>query len=165
MYRSFLFALLALACTHAAADGQRKGYLLKSGEGEVAWEATIMASSETGTRGIDVVVWPAPEGFSTGLHYHVEADEFFYFLAGSGTATLGEEQLDIQAGDFLFVPAGVDHKIVVEEPLRVFEFLDRPSQVGELRAWHKQYGDAMPESLEQLNELAERFGTVYKTLE
>lgn len=47
----------------------------------------------------------------------------------------------------MFVPAGVDHKTIVEEPIELFEFLDRSSQAGQLRAWHQAYGDAMPESL------------------
>ncbi len=165
MVRIIVALLFVFGAVTATADDSRKGYVLKSGEGEVVWGSTIKASSEMGTRDIEVIVWPAPEGFSTGLHYHIEADEYFYVLSGSGTAIIGENEYMIESGDFMFVPAGVDHKIVVKEPIEMFEFLDRPNQVGELRAWHKAYGDAMPESLEQLNEIAERFGTVYKTLE
>ena len=30
-----------------------------------------------------------PDGLSTGLHYHVKADEFFYVISGRGTARFG----------------------------------------------------------------------------
>lgn len=165
MNRTIVTLMLFLGTNAAHADDLRKGYVLGSGDGELVWGSTIKASSEMGTRDIEVIVWPAPEGFSTGLHYHTEADEYFYVLSGSGIAIIGENEYRIQAGDFMFVPARVDHKIVVEEPIEMFEFLDRPNQVGELRAWHATYGDALPESLDQLNEIAARFGTVYKTLE
>jgi hypothetical protein len=42
---------------------------------------------------------------------------------------------------------------------------DKPGLDEEFRAWQRAYGDAAPTSLRQLNEIAQRFGTVYKTLD
>ena len=159
-------ALIVLCFGTVLADEHRAGYVLKGNEGEVVFGgARILASPELGTRDIEVIAWPAPSGFSTGLHYHVEADEYFFIISGSGSATIGDKSYEFEAGDFIFVPAGVDHRLVAAEPIHVFEFLDRPNQVAEMRAWHKKYGDAVQESLEQLNEIAVQFGTVYKTID
>lgn len=165
--KPILSFVLIFLCVHPVlADGSREGYVLKGDEGEEVFGGTrVKASPELGTRDIEVVVWENPSGFSTGLHYHLEADEYFFIISGSGAVDIGEKTYPFAAGDFIFVPAGVDHRLVVEEPVQVFEFLDRPSQVGELRAWHKKYGDSIPESLEELNEMTKRFGTIYKTFE
>ncbi len=48
--------------------------------------------------------------------------------------------------------------------MELLEFLDKPGLDEEYRAWHRAYGDAQPVSVQQLNEIAEKYGTVYKTL-
>ena len=57
MNRYFATMSIALCIGTGYADEQREGYVLKSDQGEVTWAGTrIKASSETGTRGIEVVV-------------------------------------------------------------------------------------------------------------
>ena len=103
--------LVGISVNLVIANEARKGYVLKAGEGELAAGAVIKASPSNGTQGGVMMVEPFPEHFSTGLHYHLEADEFFYVVSGSGTATLGGVDYTVGAGDVIFIPSGQDHKL------------------------------------------------------
>ncbi|MFZ1785467.1 MAG: cupin domain-containing protein [Ferruginibacter sp.] len=41
-----------------------------------------------------------------------EQDEVYVILSGSGEFINGETQMEFQPGDFLFVPAGVEHRFI-----------------------------------------------------
>ena len=156
-----LGSLVVMSCAQEA----RQGYVLKVGDGEIAAGAIIKASPKSGTQGGVLIVEPFPDGFSTGLHYHVNADEFFYVISGRGKARFGDKNHSIEAGDVVFIPAGEHHKLFTDgSTMELLAFLDKPGLDEEFRAWHRAYGDAQPVSLQQLNEIAEKFGTVYKTL-
>jgi len=157
---------VALAAALSFADDSTKGYVLKVGDGEFAAGAIIKASPRTGSSGAVLIQEPFPENFSTGIHYHVEADEFFYVISGTGFARFGGKDHPVEAGDVIFIPAGEDHKLYTKQTkMELLAFLDKPGLDEEFRAWHRAYGDSMPVSLEQLNEIARKHGTVYKTLE
>lgn len=108
-----------------------------------------------------MILQPMPAEFSTGIHYHEFADEFFFVVSGSGVATISGEDQAVGPGDAIFVPAGADHKIATRAgPMELLEFLDRPGLDDEFRAEIEE-----PVTLEKLNEVANRYGTVYRTLE
>ena len=44
------------------------------------------------------------------LHYHARTDEVYYVIAGQGTMTLDDEQIELHAGVVVYVPHGVKHK-------------------------------------------------------
>jgi mannose-6-phosphate isomerase-like protein (cupin superfamily) len=44
------------------------------------------------------------------LHYHKHTDEFYYIIAGQGTMTLDDEEIELHAGVVVYVPRGVKHK-------------------------------------------------------
>ena len=52
-----------------------------------------------------------PAGAETDEHYHVEAEELYYFVAGAGRMRLGEDEQDVAAGDCVVIPPGVRHKL------------------------------------------------------
>jgi mannose-6-phosphate isomerase-like protein (cupin superfamily) len=160
-------AFLILAACLALAQEPRRGYVLKVGEGEVLADAIIKASPKSGTQGGVMILQTMPENFSTGLHIHLHADEFFYIVSGTGTATLGDETYAIEAGDVIFAPAGLKHRIRSEgEELVVLEFLDKPGLDEEFRAWHREYSEnGQSVTLEQINAIANKYGTVYKTID
>ena len=165
MRRVFLI-FIVLVATQSLADELSKGYVLKVGEGEFAAGAIIKASPGTGTNGGVLLQGAFAEHFSTGLHYHVEADEFFYVISGTGFARFGGKDHPVEAGDVIFVPAGEDHKLFTNDSeMELLTFLDKPGLDEEFRAWHRAYGEAIPVSLDQLNEIATKYGTVYKTLD
>ena len=156
----FLISIV-LGANQSLADEPSKGYVLKVGEGEFAAGAIIKASPSTGTNGAVLLQGSFPEHFATGLHYHNEADEFFYVISGTGFARLGGKDHPIEAGDVVFIPAGQDHKLFTDgSEMELLTFLDKPGLDEEFRAWHRAYGEATPVSLDQLNEIAMKHGTV-----
>ena len=46
------------------------------------------------------------------MHYHERTDEFYYVLAGEGTMTLDDEEIELHAGVVVYVPRGVKHKAI-----------------------------------------------------
>src|SRR5271155_3647341 len=44
-------------------------------------------------------------------HYH-DFDEFWFVAAGSGIIMIGEDELDVQAGDIIYTPVGTDHDVL-----------------------------------------------------
>jgi pseudouridine-5'-phosphate glycosidase len=81
--------------------------------------------------------------------------------------TIGNDEYEIESGDVAFVTKGMDHRIVaLSDTLDVLEFVDKPGLADEFRAWHKQFSETdQPVTLEQVNKIANMYGTVYKTLE
>ena len=55
------------------------------------------------------------------LHKHVKHSETLYVLEGSGQMQLGDETIRVHPGDYIKVPEGVVHGVIVdsENPLKV----------------------------------------------
>lgn len=164
-------ALLAVALDadpQEVAGNQPEGYVLKLGEGEVLNpDRIIKASPKSGTQGSVMVLDRAPADFTVGLHYHTEADEFFYILAGRGTFRLNGKGIAIGPGDIIFVPAGQDHGFSVspEQPLEMLVFLDRPGLAQDFRELHAlRAANPGPMTLDERNAIARKYGTIYKKL-
>jgi mannose-6-phosphate isomerase-like protein (cupin superfamily) len=60
-----------------------------------------------------------PVGGRTLPHYHRVAEELYFFTAGRGHMTLGEEERDVGAGDCVVIPPGEVHGLINtgDEPL------------------------------------------------
>jgi len=92
------------------------------------------------------------------MHVHHFQDETFYVVEGELHFKLGEEVLDLKAGDFAYIPRGVAHGYVntKQEPVRGLGIFvpggfDRfMEEVGQLPP-----GPADPE---KLRELGEKYG-------
>ena len=50
-------------------------------------------------------------GGETAEHYHPQAEEIYYFVAGAGRMRLGESEDEIAAGDCVVIPPGTPHKL------------------------------------------------------
>ncbi len=133
-----------VACLTGENGDPPKGYVLKSGEGEDTigdGSSLIKASPRTGTqRAVFVEAWEPPNSTS-GIHVHLEADEFFYVLGGSGQMLVGGEELEITTGDTIFVPVGSDHRITSsgDDPLHVIFIVDRPGLEEQFRLEQKAW--------------------------
>ena len=167
MNRIICLWLLTISAGFASADESPAGYILKAGEGEAVAGSLIKASPNTGTQNAVIILQPIPDQASTGLHYHLKADEFFYVISGTGTATLGDDDYRVEEGDVIFVPVGLDHEMSADSgPLVLLEFKDLPGLDEEFRVWHRRFIEGGEEmTLEKLNEFAKPLGTVYKTLD
>src|SRR5436309_7991293 len=95
-----------------------KPYRVASGEGlaDVWWKTgriTVkVAGAETGNAFSQIEV-DDPRGGGTPLHVHHNEDETFYVLEGELTFLVGDERIDVAAGDFLFAPRDIPHAYVV----------------------------------------------------
>jgi len=69
--------------------------------------------------GVSFIVVDAPPGGGPKLHRH-PYEEVFIVQEGIATFTVGDEQIEVQGGQVVVVPAGVAHKFVNsgEERLR-----------------------------------------------
>ena len=54
-----------------------------------------------------------PRGSGPPLHLHHNEDETFYVLEGEVTVQVGDERIDLNAGDYLFGPRGIAHTYIV----------------------------------------------------
>jgi mannose-6-phosphate isomerase-like protein (cupin superfamily) len=52
-----------------------------------------------------------PVGAKVGRHHHIETEEIYYILRGSGQMTVGEEVRAVGAGDAIFIPRGHTHTL------------------------------------------------------
>jgi quercetin dioxygenase-like cupin family protein len=68
--------------------------------------------------GVSFFVGEFPAGTGPSLHRH-PYDETFIVEAGSATFTLGDETLELGAGQIIVVPPGMPHRFVSGEDFRV----------------------------------------------
>ena len=93
-------------------------YRLAPGEGlaDVWWKsgrATIKAGpDETGNAFSQFVMHEPREG-ATPFHVHHNEDEAFFILEGQVSMFGDDERIDLEAGDYFFVPRGVVHAYLV----------------------------------------------------
>jgi mannose-6-phosphate isomerase-like protein (cupin superfamily) len=166
---------LLLGCAEKAKDknivATNAGYVLKPDGGTVfpGSDSSIIVKSapELGSQNDITIVQKIKPGKGTGLHYHKD-DEIFYVIEGTGTAVLGTKSYNIETGDFIFIPKNLDHKIRKYDStgvLKVIFFMDKPGLLEFFKERHKQFFvDKKPMTLEELNRVAEKYGTHFKTL-
>ena len=53
-----------------------------------------------------------PVGARTVAHYHGVTEELYFFTAGQGLMTLGDEEREVAAGDCVVIPPGQVHGLV-----------------------------------------------------
>ena len=173
---SGLIYVLLQGCADKAKDENAlpasQGYIVKHDEGTVlsGYDSSLIVkvSPELGARNDITIVQKIKPGKGTGLHYHKDAEEIFYVMEGTGIAVLGEKTYNIEAGDFIFIPKNLDHKIRKNDStgiLKVVFFMDKPGLLEFFKERHKQFSDnKKPMTLEELNSIAEKYGTHFKTL-
>jgi mannose-6-phosphate isomerase-like protein (cupin superfamily) len=52
-----------------------------------------------------------PAGEATVRHYHRDAEEIYYLVAGSGEMEIDGERRDVTVGDAILIPPGAWHQI------------------------------------------------------
>lgn len=62
-------------------------------------------------------------------HVHKDAEEVIYILSGRGMSGLGDEEVEMSAGDTMFVPRGAEHWFYnpFDEPVEMLFIYTRPS--------------------------------------
>jgi mannose-6-phosphate isomerase-like protein (cupin superfamily) len=84
--------------------------------------------ADHGGVGVSAIIVEAPSGRGPSLHTH-PYEELLFVLEGSGTFTLGDETLEIGAGELAIVPSGVPHgfKNTGEGVLKMIDIHASPS--------------------------------------
>jgi quercetin dioxygenase-like cupin family protein len=95
-----------------------KPYRVASGEGlaDVWWKSgriTVKAGGPEAGHAISQIEVDDPRGTRPPLHLHHNEDETFYILEVKVTFLVGDERIDLTAGDYLFGPRGIAHACVV----------------------------------------------------
>lgn len=62
-------------------------------------------------------------GKASRKHYHPEAEESYYILAGQGRVVMDDETRDLKAGDALLIPPNVVHQIFNDSTNELLIFL------------------------------------------
>jgi mannose-6-phosphate isomerase-like protein (cupin superfamily) len=52
-----------------------------------------------------------PVGAIVGRHHHIETEEIYYILHGTGRMTVGSEVRTVEDGDAVFIPRGHTHTL------------------------------------------------------
>jgi mannose-6-phosphate isomerase-like protein (cupin superfamily) len=52
-----------------------------------------------------------PPGRDTIEHYHRTTEEIYYFTSGHGRMRLGDDEVEVSAGDCVVIAPGVPHKL------------------------------------------------------
>jgi quercetin dioxygenase-like cupin family protein len=87
-------------------------YALKTGQG---WtyndgiDFTVKAGELRSTNGAALVEYVTQKGEEPPDHTHPSEDEMFYVMDGALTFRCGDQTFDLEAGDFVFLPRGVEH--------------------------------------------------------
>jgi quercetin dioxygenase-like cupin family protein len=72
--------------------------------------AVIKATAEQTNGELSIVEMTEPPGAQAPLHVHHREDETFYILEGSATLYVGDETIEVRAGDVAFGPRDVPHR-------------------------------------------------------
>jgi quercetin dioxygenase-like cupin family protein len=56
-------------------------------------------------------------------HSHPTMDEYFFVISGKGRYIIDNEALDIVKNDFIFIPAGVEHQLLIEDKNKDLEIV------------------------------------------
>lgn len=101
---------------------------LGTGRGTWAMSALFehLLESPPGTDRLGVALVTQPPGVATPLHRHTREAEAFYLLDGRMDYRAGDEDYELYAGCFLYLPAGVPHafRIRGDEPARFLAMVE-----------------------------------------
>jgi quercetin dioxygenase-like cupin family protein len=112
-------------------------YRIASGEGiaNVFWKTgrmTVKAGGPETGGAFAQLETDDPQGGGPPRHLHHNEDETFYILEGEVSALVGDERIDLSAGDYCYAPRGIAHSYVVRsEHARMLVTLS-PSGLEEL---------------------------------
>jgi quercetin dioxygenase-like cupin family protein len=95
-----------------------KPYRLVAGEGlaDVWWKTgrlTVKAGPDETGNAFSQFEVDDPRGSGPPLHVHHNEDETFYILEGQVTMFAGDQQIDLEAGDYFFGRRGTPHAYLV----------------------------------------------------
>lgn len=93
--------------------------VVSSGKGEARWWlgalAEIKATAADTAGQFTLIEMTHPPGYEAPLHVHHREDEAFWILDGNATLYVGEETIQVSAGDYALGPRDIPHRYTVGE--------------------------------------------------
>jgi len=146
--RSFLLGpLLALPASIANIfQDKRKAVLVRAGKDRFDSPVKLgpnfshIKVSSTDTGGAFAMFENIGNASGPPLHVHPNQDEIFHILEGRVLFQVGEQRMELEAGDTLFAPRGVPHAFlkIGETPARMF-ITYQPA--GKMEAFYKRVSE------------------------
>jgi quercetin dioxygenase-like cupin family protein len=146
------------------------GYVLGATEGEHlvhfrdAGNILIKAGSATGSDNLCLGTQQVPVGAGIPIHRHLQMDEAFYVLEGSGIFTLNDAQHPFEKGGTIFIPRNAWHGFANPDYELLLLWIMAPAGLdGFFRDTCNPPG-VPPKQLtrEQVNEIARKYATEYR---
>lgn len=114
-------------------------YMLKAGEGWIYRQGidfTVKAGELQPGRGAAFTEYTTRKGEEPPDHIHPTEDELFYVLEGELTFRCGGESFDAGAGDFIYLPQGIEHGYTIrsEGPVRLI-IVTFPTRAASGEGW------------------------------
>jgi len=175
--RSFLFGLGGLGVSQVLAQGMTRtqaavpqGYVLGAAEGEPLVHfrdhGNIFIKVGTAT-GSDNLAWGTQQvtvGAGIPIHRHLQMDESFHVLEGSGIFLLNDERLSFEKGGTIFIPKNSWHGFANPDHELLLLWIVSPAGLdGFFRDTCNPPG-VPPKQLtrEQIKEIARKYATEFK---
>jgi quercetin dioxygenase-like cupin family protein len=175
--RSLLFSLGALAMSRALPKGavdaqtrQPRGFVLGTTEGEHLvhfrdrGKILIKVGSVTGSGNLALGTQQVMVGTGIPIHRHLEMDEVFYIMEGSGTFILNDERQTFEKGATIFIPKNSWHGFANPDHELLLLWIVSPAGLdGFFRDTCNPPG-VPPRQLtrEQINDIARKYATEFK---
>lgn len=120
-------------------DRQIQPYALKAGEGwtyRFGIDFTVKASEVQPGNGAAFMEYVTRKGEEPPTHTHQTEDEMFYVLEGAIMFRCGETTFELERGDFIFLPSGIEHGYTIrsESPVRLL-VVTSPVREGSREGW------------------------------
>lgn len=173
--RPFLFGLGALGLSQVLPQGVTQavapqGYVLGPTEGEHLvhfrdhGNIFIKIGSATGSNNLGLGTQQVTVGAGIPIHRHLQMDEAFYVLGGSGTFTLNDAHHSFDEGATIFIPRNSWHGFANPDRELLLLWIVSPSGLdGFFRETCNPPG-VPPKQLtrEQIKDVARKYGTEFK---
>ena len=132
-------------------QGQGRNYTLAPN-----WQISFLSPIEASA---DYEVAENEMGYLGGppLHIHPDQDETHYLLQGQLRYQIGEQTMELKAGDYIYIPRGMPHAWInlQPEPARIFSFISPGNSEG----FFQTFAATTPLDPEVLIKLAQEYGT------
>jgi quercetin dioxygenase-like cupin family protein len=120
-------------------NSQIKPYALKAGKGWVyrfGIDFAVKASEVRAGSGAAFLEYTTRKGEEPPNHTHQTEDEMFYILEGAITFRCGGQSFDLEKGDFIFLPHGIEHGYAIrsEDPVQLL-VVTAPVRKGPEGGW------------------------------
>jgi quercetin dioxygenase-like cupin family protein len=147
-----------------------QGYVLGPTEGEHLihfrdhGNIYIKAGSATGSSNLALGTQQVTRGAGIPVHRHLEMEEAFYVLEGSGTVTLNDARHTFEKGATVFIPRNTWHGFDNPEQELLFLWIVAPAGLDGFFRETCSAAGAPPKQLtrEQIKQIALKYGTEFR---